>query len=329
MISTKRLNLNDVCGFLSSHDDYLILTHCMPDGDTLGSAYALCAGLISLGKNARVVCADHIPEKYSYFTRKVKIPEFQHKTIISVDVADIKLLGEFGKRYGSEICLSIDHHVSHRAFAPNLFLDGTAAACAECIYDILNELHVKLDDVMVQALYTGIATDTGCFKFSNTTPKTHIIAAELMAHDFDFQEINRVMFDTKSKSRMEIEKKALDSVEMHFSDLCAVICVTRKMMKKSGCTDDDLEGITAMPRSIEGVLVGVTMRQREGKKWKISMRSYPPIDVSKICNKMNGGGHMYAAGCELCGSYRQVKSEVLKHIKTALEDTLAGDNSSK
>ncbi len=329
MPSAKRLGLLETCEFLKGHNDYLILTHSMPDGDTLGSAYALCAGLLKLGKNARVICADNIPEKYSYFTGQVNFPEFESKTVISVDVADIKLLGGLAGKYEGKISLAIDHHVSHREFAENLFLDGTAAACAECIYDILNTMCIPFDDAMVQALYTGIATDTGCFKFSNVTPKTHIIAAELMAYGFDFSEINRIMFDTKSKNRMEIEKKALGSVEMHFSDRCAIISVTRKMMKESGCTDDDLEGITAMPRSIEGVLVGVTMRQREGKRWKISMRSYPPIDVSKICNKMQGGGHVYASGCELYGAARQVKAEILKHVKTALEDTLAGDNSSK
>ncbi len=329
MPNAKRLGLLETCDFLKSHNDYLILTHSMPDGDTLGSAYALCAGLLKLGKNARVICADDIPCRYSYFTDKIEFPEFSEQTIISVDVADLKLLGGLSSVYEGKISLAIDHHVSHREFAENLFLDGTAAACAECIYDILNSLGVSLDNAMVQALYTGIATDTGCFKFSNTTPKTHIIAAELMAYGFDFSEINRVMFDTKSKKRMEIEKKALESVEMHFSDRCAIISVTRKMMKNSGCTDDDLDGITAMPRSIEGVLVGVTMRQREGKRWKISMRSYPPVDVSKICNKMQGGGHAYASGCELYGTARQVKAEILGHVKKALEDTLAGDNSCK
>lgn len=317
---SKRLDLKGVCSFLKANNDYLILTHAMPDGDTLGSAYALCKGLIALGKNAKVACPDVIPERYGYFTKAVSFPEFTEKTVISVDVADIKLMGALGEKYKDRIVLAIDHHASHRDFAENLFLDGTAAACAECIYDILAELRIMLDETMVEAIYTGISTDTGCFKFSNTTPKTHVIAAELMAYGIDFADINRVMFDTKSKSRMEIEKRALRKVEMLYRDRVAIMAVTEEMMKDSGCTDSDLDGITAIPRSIEGVLIGVTLRQKAKKLWKISMRSYPPYDVAAICGELGGGGHKYAAGCELSGSLKSAKKQILKQVSKVLED---------
>lgn len=328
MSDTQRLNLEKTAEFLLSHDDYLILTHAMPDGDTLGSAYALCAGLISLGKNAKVVCSDSLPRQYSYFTDAVEFPEFEYKTVISCDVADKKLLGKL-EPLADSVELAIDHHISHRAFAKRLYLDGTAAAACECIYDILFKMQLQLNDTMVAALYTGIATDTGCFKFSNTTPKTHVIAAELMSRNLDFAEINRVMFDTKSRGRMEIEKKALGKVKLYFDNRCAFMAVTDKMKLDSGCTDADLEGITAIPRSIEGVLIGVTLRQKGKLLWKVSMRSYPPYDVSAICGKMNGGGHKFAAGCELSGTLSQVKKEILKHIKQALEETGAGNNTDK
>ncbi len=317
---SKRLDLKGVCSFLKSNDNYLILTHAMPDGDTLGSAYALCKGLIALGKKAKVACPDVIPERYGYFTKAVSFPEFEEQTVISVDVADIKLMGALGEQYKDRIVLAIDHHASHRDFAENLFLDGTAAACAECIYDILGELRVMLDETMVQAIYTGISTDTGCFKFSNTSPKTHVIAAELMAYGVDFADINRVMFDTKSKSRMEIEKRALRKVELLYRDRVALMAVTEDMMKDSGCNDSDLDGITAIPRSIEGVLIGVTLRQKAKKLWKISMRSYPPYDVAAICGELGGGGHKYAAGCELSGSLKSVKKQILKQVSKVLED---------
>ena len=317
---SKRLDQSGVCSFLKENDNYLILTHCMPDGDTLGSAYALCAGLLKIGKKAKVICADPIPARYGYFTEKIEFPEFEESTVISVDVADIKLLGPLGERYAGEIVLAIDHHASHREFAENLFLDATAAACAECIYDILHSLLIPLDEAMVAALYTGIATDTGCFKFSNTTPKTHVIAAELMAYGVDFAEINRVMFDTKSKSRMEVEKLALSNVRLLYGDRVSIIAVTSKMLENSGCTDSDLDGITAIPRSIEGVLIGITMRQKGKKLWKVSMRSYPPIDVSEICARLGGGGHKFAAGCEVAGTLRQARNEILKQVKKTLED---------
>ena len=327
MSDTKRLDLKQTCEFLESHDDYLILTHAMPDGDTLGSSYALCAALLKMGKRARVVCSDPIHKQYSYFTDKIEFPEFEEKTIISCDVADKKLLGKY-EELADRIELAIDHHESHRAFAKNLYLDSTAAAACECIYDILFWMHIELDTMIAEALYTGISTDTGCFKFSNTTPKTHITAAELMVHNVDTAEINRVMFDTKTKGRMEIEKKALGKVKLHFEGKCAIMAVTSKMKKDSGCSDGDLEGITAIPRSIEGVKIGVTLRQKAPRVWKVSMRSYPPYNVSEICAKMNGGGHKFAAGCELTGTLSQAKKEILKHVKEALEAEGAGNNSS-
>lgn len=325
MFRSQRCNLKSACDFLKNHDNYLILTHALPDGDTLGSSYALCSALIKMGKKAKVLCADKIPAQYDFFTKRVEFPEFTPETIVSVDVADAKLLGKLQKEYEEKIVFAIDHHASHRDFAKNLFLDGTAAASAECVYDIVRELGVEIDDVIAAALYTGIATDTGCFKFSNTTPKTHIIAAELMVYGIEESEINRIMFDTKSKSRMAIEKEALSSVELQFDDKCAIMPITTKMMRDSGATDTDLDGITAIPRSIEGVLVGVTLRQRGTKKWKVSMRSYPPVDVSEICASMNGGGHKCAAGCEIIGTLKQAKAEILKHVKKALEETVCKD----
>ena len=325
MFKSQRCNLKSACDFLKNHDNYLILTHAMPDGDTLGSSYALCSALIKMGKNARVICADKLPAQYDFFTNRVDFPEFTPETIISVDVADVKLLGGLRAEYEDKIVFAIDHHASHRDFAENLFLDGTAAAAAECVYDIIRELGVQFDEVIAAALYTGIATDTGCFKFSNTSPKTHVIAAELMVYGIEESEINRIMFDTKTKGRMAIEKAAMRSMEFCFNDRCAIMPITTKMLRDSGCTNTDLDGITAIPRSVEGVLVGVTLRQRSAKDWKVSMRSYPPVDVSAICAEMNGGGHMCAAGCEVTGTLRQAKKEILKHVKKALEEISCKD----
>lgn len=329
MTNANRLDLKQTCRFLAAHDDYIILTHAMPDGDTLGSSHALCAGLLKIGKRARVLCSDPIPSQYRYFTDSVVFPEFEGKTVISVDVADRKLLGSLEGAYGDKVQLAIDHHVSHRDFAENLFLEGTASAACECVYDILSEMRIEIDSMMASALYTGIATDTGCFKFSSTTPKTHIIAAELMEHGVDFSEINRIMFDTKKPSRMQLENKALRKLRLFFGGACAVMPVTKAMLRSSGCPDTEIDGVTAIPRSIEGVLIGVTVRQLDTRRWKISMRSYPPVNVSEICAEMNGGGHAYAAGCELTGTYYEVRSEILKHVKKALEKISAGNNSVK
>lgn len=322
------VDLKSTADFLKSNDNFLILTHANPDGDTLGSAFGLSMILQKIGKKSRVICSDKIPEKYSYFTSLANQADFKNcePTIIAVDIADAKLLGSFEKIYSDKISLCIDHHHSNTGYAEKTYLDGDAAANCEIIYDLAKELSVEVDKNIALALYTGISTDTGCFRFSNTTATTLRIGANLMESGIDTAEINRIMFETKSRIRVELESMALKDMEFHLDDRCAIITVTRDMYEKTGCRDDDLEGITAISRSIEGVMVGVTMRERENGGFKVSVRTYPPVDASEICARLGGGGHIRAAGCQISAKYdaKQAREEILKHVKAVLEESCAG-----
>lgn len=318
MSQSAAYSVEEVSRFLLEHDRILILSHAYPDGDTIGSAYALCLALRRLGKKARVECADVIPEKYGYITEKAPPSEFGFETIVAVDVADQKLLGGFEPLYGDRIDLCIDHHISNTKYAARLLLNPEASATCECIYAVILKMGLTVDHDLALALYTGISTDTGCFKYSNTTAETHRIASELMKTGIDAAEINRVMFETKSRARVEIERLALDSMEFHFDDRCAMITITKAMRAQSGCKDDDLEGITSLSRTVEGVIVGVTVREKANGRYKISMRTHAPIDASVICGKLGGGGHARAAGCELDGPLTAAKAQLLREIGQAL-----------
>ncbi len=319
------ISLKDAAAFLSEKNDFIILTHQNPDGDTLGSGFGLAMLLDRLGKRSTVICSDEIPQKYSYFTSLAPQnadTQSENKTVVAVDVADLKLLGKLEEVYKDQIELCIDHHISNNGYAKQTYLDSSAAANCECIYDLAKELSVEVDKSIALALYTGISTDTGCFRFSNTTSKTLRIGADLMEKEIDTAEINRIMFETKSRIRLELERMALEKMEFHFNDKCAIITVTREMYEKTGCKDEDLEGITALSRSIEGVIVGITLRQKESGEFKISVRTYAPIDASKICKRLGGGGHIRAAGCQLGSKYtvEDAKKEILCHVKTVLEE---------
>ena len=322
------VSLEYAADFLKENDNFVILTHQNPDGDTLGSGFGLAMVLDRLGKKSTVICSDEIPQKYEYFTSLApQNADLSKKTtIVAVDVADAKLLGKLEQKYASEVELCIDHHISNIGYAKATYLDSNAAANCECIYDLAGALAVDVDKDIALALYTGISTDTGCFRFSNTTAKTLRIGADLMEIGIDTAEINRIMFETKSRIRVELEKMALEAMEFHFNDKCAVITVTRDMYEKTGCKDEDLEGITSISRSIEGVTVGVTLRERKEGGFKISVRTYPPIDASEICKRVGGGGHIRAAGCQLGAEFNaeQAKTEMLKHIKAVLEEKCAG-----
>ena len=323
MTNNCLITLAEICAFLKENDNYLILCHASPDGDTLGSGYALKMGLSKMGKNARVLCGDEIPTKYGYFMDDSS-SDFEVKTVVAVDVADSKLLGSLEAEYGDKVDLNIDHHISNTHYAKKLYLDSDASATAECIFEILDELGVEFDGKMANALYTGISTDTGCFKYSNVTVRTHVIASKLYEIGVDAAEINRKMFDTKSKNRLLLERLVLEGAEYHFNDRCMTLAVTLDMQRRTGCSVSDLEGVAAISRSVEGVLAGVSIKETEENKYKISLRTYPPLDASAICKKLGGGGHVAAAGCTLEGTLAEVKTKILEAVKTALEENNAG-----
>lgn len=315
----RRLSLRQCARYLKKHDNYIILTHASPDGDTLGSAYALYYGLNELGKKACVICPDVIPKKYDYFARITDHVVREGATVVAVDVADKRLLGTLKDEFGDIVDLNIDHHVSNTMFAKNLYLDADASATAEIIFELLTLMRININDITAKALYTGIATDTGSFKYATVTAKTHIIAAMLYEYNINASEINRLMFDTKSKRLLELERQVLKTAEFHFDDKCMLLCVTAEMQEKTGCGGTELEGIAVISRSVEGVKAGVTMKQTGDQEFKVSVRTYAPFDASEICKKLGGGGHKGAAGATVNGSLAQAKEKVLQAVKECLE----------
>ncbi len=293
------INLQTAINRLKEKDNIVILLHQFPDGDTIGCGYSLYFALKKLGKKARVECCDVIGERYSFITKDVEFEDFAPDFVVAVDVADVKLLGKKSEEY-SKIDLCIDHHGSNCGYATETYVDADSAAACEILYEVVNGLVGDVDLNSATALYTGISTDTGCFKFTNTTAKTHRIAADLMDKGVDFGEINRIMFETNSKARIEVETKALNTLKYACGGKVAIMTITKEMRKTSGAQDSELEGITGLPRTIEGVVLGLTIRERDNTDiCKVSARSHAPIDASKFCANFGGGGHARAGGCEI------------------------------
>lgn len=311
----KRIGVKECVALLKEHDNYLILSHRNPDGDTLGSAFALKRALDLLGKKSMVRCNDDIHPKFSYLWAELDNSEIIFDKIIAVDVADKKLLGEeFEAKYGDNVFLCIDHHMSNREYAQNLLLEDRAAA-AVVIYEVIRQLGVEITPEIASCVYTGLATDTGCFMYSNTTPTVHRIAAEVMAKGADYTLINRLMFETKTLPYLRLEQMAISSIESYFDGKCAIMTVTRKMFEESGASSSECDGIAAIPRKIEGVKIAVTIRERHNGSFKVSMRTIEPYDAAKICANFGGGGHNAAAGCEFDCSLSEVKAQLLEIIK--------------
>ena len=315
------LQLAEAISRLLRADNILLLCHKNPDGDTVGSAMALCHVLKSLGKTAAILCADLIPSRYMYMQICLfEEGDFEPHFVVAVDVAGIQLFGdsEAVQKYSQRVDLCIDHHTSNSGYASALLLDGEAAATAELLYDMFSEMGAPITPLVADCLYTGLSTDTGCFKFTNTTARTHIVAAKLMEAGANTVKLNSLLFESKSRSRIALERFALENLEYYFEGRCALICLTREQIEASGVEPSDLEGITAIPRMIEGVEVGLTMRQQPSGSYKASIRTTLGVDASAIAAHLGGGGHKQAAGCEILGSTDNAKAALLSEVEKVL-----------
>lgn len=307
----KMMNLYEIARFLEAHDNYEILTHAYPDGDTLGSGFALCMALQQIGKNARVITTN-VPSKFLYLLNGVKQQIFEAETIISTDVAADSLLGSNMGRYIGRVDVCIDHHGSNTFTAKAKFVDKFAAANCEIIYKLLQRMNVRITREIANCLYTGISTDTGCFRYTNTTAETMRVAASLMDFGCDTAYINKAMFETKSKEKIQLEHAVYDTIKYCVDGRCAIIYTTLEMMKSLNIGDDEMEGLASIPRQIEGVLIGITMREKEGGFFKISVRTNGNINASDFCSQFGGGGHPAAAGCTIEGDLKTVRNKLIK-----------------
>ncbi len=313
------ITLESAAKTLLSKDKILILTHRSPDGDTIGSGYALAMALRKLGKSVKVDCTDPFPEKYSYFIDKLEKLEFDEEFVVSVDIADTKLLGEKLSDYADKIDLCIDHHGSNTKYAKEYYVEASAAAAAQVIAKLIRLMNVEFDKDIANAIYTGITTDTGCFRYTNVTAETHRIAADMIDCGAESGMINRLMFETKSRSRLEIERRVMDSIQFYLDGRCAIAYATIDMMKESGAVDSDMEGVSSLPRQIEGVMAGITLREKNNGKFKVSVRTTDELDASAICANFGGGGHKAAAGCMITGTLNEAIEQIIEVVRQALE----------
>lgn len=306
-----KIELSQAAEFLKTNDRYLILMHANPDGDTLGCGTALCGALQQMGKKARVMCPDAIPARFDYLKQAYAEQEFEHENVICVDIADTKLLGDL-KPIGDTAELCLDHHVSNTGYAKRLVLREDYAAAAELIYELLVELGVTITKEIANSVYTGIATDTGCFKYSNTTPQTHLYGAKMMECGADFAAINYTMFDMKTPGRMKLEQLVMSGLKYFAEGHVALIFTSYETMNSIVDIDtDDIGALAALPRQIKGVDIGISIKEKKKGVYKASLRSSQNIDVAKIAEQFGGGGHVRASGCTFEGmTYEQAEKTI-------------------
>ena len=320
------LTINETAEYLLRCDGYLLLTHRRPDGDTLGTAALLCRGLRQAGKRAYILENPEITPKYTFLveglTKPVADPEDR---LVSVDVATPDMLPAAFSCLADKIELRIDHHRNPNPFTAYELVDPISASCGQIVFDVLKAMGVGLNIPMANALYTAVATDTGCFRFANAQPQTYDTAAACAKVTPYLRELNHILFGTVSLARLRLQGWMVENALFLEKGAICICSIPLAVEKELGIVEDDMENISGFPRSIEGVQIAATLREDADGKIKLSIRSYPGYDAGSICAKFGGGGHMGAAGATLDMTMEEAVEAVKAALPPITEEPKIGD----
>lgn len=325
---TYERQLEQAKSFIMENDHFLVVSHVSPDGDAASSTLAVGFMLERLGKSFIMMNEGTIPAKFQMLWNCSKVlpfSSFAHgqppsfKSIISVDCADFARIGEVGSWFTPEIpLLNIDHHPTNDCFGAVNVIKPDAAATAEILYDLACVLGVQWEKSLAECIYTGLLTDTGGFRYSNTTPKVMRIASEMLAYGVNGNELADHLLERLTLSQVTLLRKALANLTFTENKQIAWLSVTLDDIQETGATNEDLDGLVNYPRNIEGVEVGLLFKQVTPNKFKISLRSAGKADVSAIAKSFGGGGHVRASGCSIEGSLEQVVDMMVREVELAL-----------
>ncbi|MBO5744726.1 MAG: bifunctional oligoribonuclease/PAP phosphatase NrnA [Clostridia bacterium] len=315
-MSNLTITLDKIPELLLQKDKYVIVCHRKPDGDTLGSALALLRILELMGKSARVVCSDPVP-KYLQRVFNYELSDDAvlrgGEYVITVDIAEGQLFGRiFSEVTKKGVYLKIDHHLTGESFAEYNYVDPDASSVGEIIYTLAEIMGYENDPTVARSAFVAISTDTGGFKYSNTKASTYLAAskiAEVCAEELP--EINMHLFETKPLSKLIANAVAVDYMRLAYDDTMAYVVLDDATKVEEGIVDEDLDEVVALFRQIEGVVVSLLIRQIGEDKYRVSARSKPGFDCAGLCMHFGGGGHMFAAGCNVCAPSAEKAEELV------------------
>lgn len=328
MTEFRSLSFDEMINVLIPPMDTVVLFHRNPDADAVGSAFALKQILNALGSRAWCVCTDELPARLYFLGDQeqesvlpTSIPaDFEITRIVSVDTASPSQLGDLYDLWQGHIDLMIDHHGKGEPYADH-YIRPDCAATGEILFDLAKQLaaeeRIELTDAMCIDLYAAISADTGGFRFSNTTADTHLRAAELVGTGIDCAEINHLLFDSKSMDQLRAQAAGISNLQRFADGRIAVVTFPYALKAALGLSDEHLDSLVDIARSVAGVEIAVAIRQPKPEGvFRVSMRASCDYDVSAVCAKFGGGGHMRAAGCTLQASdMEEAVGRIVSEIK--------------
>jgi bifunctional oligoribonuclease and PAP phosphatase NrnA len=318
-----------------------LITHVNADGDGAGSEAAVAHWLQALGKTVRITNPTIFPESFKYLIdSSVVIDYTDARAAQFIREADVVFVLDTGepKRTGRHMddvvkrpIAVLDHHpASIPGFRGEVFLDTTACATGELVYDLLQVAGYTSDWplAIAESIYTAITTDTGSFRFSNTTPRAHAIVGDMIARGVDPELMYRRLYGTVPMRRIDLLRSALDTLEADNELPLTWLSVTRDAMMKSGANSEDLEGLVEYARSIEGTELAILFRETNDGATKISFRSNGAVDVNALARQFGGGGHVKAAGALIGDPLETARARALDASRAALRETVTLSQSS-
>jgi phosphoesterase RecJ-like protein len=297
---------------------FIVASHVSPDGDAIGSELAICSVLKRLGKSAKVMSENGIPSNFAFLDGSSEVGPAQNMeadAAIVVDSSDLERTGNVAPVLARcPIIVNIDHHKSNTGFGTVNLVDHSAGSTAEIVYRLLKMLAAPLTGGEADALFSGIMTDTGCFRFPTTSSSTMRVAAELLDLGAEPYRLATEIFWNRSVSGIKLLSRALGTIETALGGRIATMEVTRDMLESSGADQLDTEGFANYPRLIGGVLVGILLREMDKGTYRVSLRSKESVDVNEIARAFGGGGHRTAAGFRIKGELGDAKRRISREI---------------
>ncbi len=310
----RNLTCKEGARFFLDRDNFLIVSHRRPDGDTAGCAAALCRGLRAAGKTAHILENPQLTSNYAPYHRGLTCPALiPGATVVTVDVAGREMLCRGAESL--EIDFFVDHHGSNPGLAPVGILEPEAAACGEIILDLIDALGVSLDREMAEALYVAVSTDTGCFRYANTTARTFRVAAACLEAGVDPYPINQSLFETVTMARLRLNAYMAQHLELLQDGRVALCLIPPEVERELGIREEDMENVASFARNVEGVCLAATFRTTENGDTKLSLRASPDYDVARVAVALGGGGHRAAAGVTLHKDQAQAREQLLAVLR--------------
>ncbi len=306
---------------LLSEESINILTHKNPDGDTIGTAFALKKLFEFYGKKATVICSDKLSDRISFISEgKSELYDYiPNASIVAVHIASALLIGDRFNSFLNKIKYCIDHHFTHTCYAEISMIDSNSSSAGEFLFDLIKAAEIKINKEIAEKIYTAISSDTGCFKYSNVTPHTHIVASELLKYGINSEEINRKLFDEVPYEQILAESMILKDVDSRENGKIVFLTVTQHFIKSFN-NRIDVDGFSSLCRRFKGVVVGITLKETETGTIRVSFRSMnDEINVAEIAEEFGGGGHKKASGCSFDCSIEEIKTILTDRCSSAIK----------